>query len=95
MVVNHSCCLHLNVKKSLFRPTFHFHDLIRVLDHFIFGLVAERMRPGLNQIQDLIPDIWFRLFLKAKEKMRKRNSRHKDTTSSGNRKMSRGQVFVT
>lgn len=62
----------MRVREGLFTPTFHFHDLIRVLDHFIFGLVAERMRPGLNQIQDFIPDIWFRLFLKGIEMMRKK-----------------------
>lgn len=62
----------MTVKESLFTTTFHFHYLIGVLDHFIFGLVAECMRPGLNQIQDLIPDIWFRLFLKVKENMSKK-----------------------
>lgn len=47
--------------------TFHFHDLISVLDHLIFGFVAEGMSPGLDQVQDLVSDIWFRLFLVVKE----------------------------
>lgn len=47
--------------------TFHFHDLVGVLNHLIFGFVAEGMSPGLNQVQNLVSDIWFRLFLMIKE----------------------------
>lgn len=47
--------------------TFHFHDLVGVLNHLIFGFVAEGMSPGLDQVQDLVSDIWFRLFLVVNE----------------------------
>ena len=47
--------------------TFHFHDLIGVLDHLIFGFVAEGVGPGLDQVQDLVSDIWLCLHLKVKE----------------------------
>lgn len=47
--------------------TFHFHDLVGVLNHLIFGFVAEGMSPGLNQVQNLVSDIWFRLFLVIKD----------------------------
>lgn len=50
-----------------FKLTFHFHDLIGVLNHFIFGFVAEGVSPGLDQVKDLVSDIWFRLFLEVKE----------------------------
>lgn len=74
------------VKESLFSPlTFHFHDLIGVLDHFIFGLIAECMCPGLNQIEDLIPDICFHLFLKVRQHEKRTRFCHKAMTPPGNR----------
>lgn len=54
-------------KLCFFLLTFYFHYLISVLNHFVFGLIAESMSPGLDQVQNLVPDIWFSLFLVAKE----------------------------
>lgn len=45
--------------------TFHLHDLIRVLNHLVFGFIAEGVSPGLNQVQDLVSDIWFCLLLEV------------------------------
>lgn len=56
-----------NTDKPTYLLTFHFHDLISVLNHLVFGLVAEGVGPGLNQVEDLVSDIWFRLFLAVKE----------------------------
>lgn len=42
-------------------PTFHLHDLVRVLDHLVLGLVPEGVRPGLNQVQDLVAHADFHL----------------------------------
>lgn len=47
--------------------TFHFHNLISVLNHLVFRFVAEGMSPGLDQVQDLVSDVWFCLFLVVKE----------------------------
>ena len=53
--------------------TFHFHDLISVLNHLVFGFIAEGVSPGLDQVKDLVSDIRFRLFPVEKEPQSKGN----------------------
>lgn len=55
--------------------TFHLHDLVSVLDHFVFGLVAEGVCPGLDQVQDLVPDVRLRLLLRTAEKQSHQRNR--------------------
>lgn len=47
--------------------TFHFHYLVGVLNHLVFWFVAEGVSPGLDQVQNLVSDVWFCLFLVVKE----------------------------
>lgn len=55
--------------------TFHLHDLVRVLDHLVLGLIPESMRPGLDQIQNLVSDIYLHLPLQRKEKREQKTRR--------------------
>lgn len=54
-----------------FKLTFDLHDLVRVLDHLILGLIPEGVCPGLDQVQDLVPNINFHLPLQSKKKVGK------------------------
>lgn len=54
-------------KCSLLTLTLYFHNLIGVLNHLVLGFITEGMRPGLNQVQNLVSHIWLGLLLKQKE----------------------------
>lgn len=56
--------------------TLHLHDLVRVLDYFVLGLVPEGMRPGLDQVQDLVSDVHFYLPLQRRTKSIRRALGH-------------------
>lgn len=82
--------------------TFHFHDLICVLNHLVFGFIAEGVSPGLNQVQNLVSDIWFCLLLKVTVKhKRTQNTQpfnptcffYMFTTTSKNRRSEVGSPF--
>lgn len=59
----------LRLGLGLFQLTFYLHDLVCVLDHLVLGFIPEGMCPGLDQVQDLVPNINFHLPLWSKKKV--------------------------
>ena len=47
--------------------TLHLHDLVRVLNDLVLGLVAEGVCPGLDQVEDLVAHVRLGLLLGANQ----------------------------